>query len=220
MNLCVHVILVTRNSRITKKALLELLRRGRRQNGNLPFQKYLLDIVLIYCLSLRPRSIVVKASINKIENFTQAEKAKFLKAMDLGEIVWNSERFRLAVIDYQFTYTFVPALEIYHQFMSGADKLNKEKDQDLDIFIKMYYSFGKAIGYTKPNTVMTWINRKFFKYMSPQSILGNVTHEYMHKLGYDHPYRSTPDRNDSVPYAYGYIATKLANEFISKGVLK
>lgn len=156
----------------------------------------------------------MKTDIHEMINFTKKEKIKFLKAMELGELIWNSEDFKLAVLNYKFTYTLVPPQDIYIQFISGIDKINKERDQDLDIFIKMYYSWNSVIGFTYPSTAMTWINRRFFKIMSIASIIGNVTHEYMHKLGYDHPFRWTTTRKDSVPYAYGYITTNIGNKFL------
>ena len=94
--------------------------------------------------------------------------------------------------------------------MSGADKFNKEADQDIDVYLTIYYSFKSTVGYTYPSTWWTWINRKFFSSFDESEVAGNVVHEYMHNLGYDH---NTAKDHNSVPYATGYLVRDLIKEF-------
>ena len=48
--------------------------------------------------------------------------------------------------------------------------------------------------------------------------VGNIVHEYMHNIKYNHTVHWTPTRKDSVPYAYGYIARDTALRFLGAGV--
>ena len=141
--------------------------------------------------------------VHGTKNFTEQERQKFSLAIKKAEEVLNSEEFKDAVLIYPFDQANgTTNKEIYDMIMSGADKFNTMEDGDIDVQIEMYYSFGRAIGYTYPSTWFTWINRKFFKRFDHSEIAGNVVHEYMHNLGFGH--RTAKD-HDSVPYAIGYL---------------
>jgi len=152
----------------------------------------------------------VTFQIHNVKNFSEKERTKFFMAIEKAENVINSIEFGQRVMVYPFIQTNgFNNMDVYNMFMSGADKFNKSKDNDLDVYITMYYSFGRAIGYTLPSTWFTWINRKFFSRFNHASIGGNVTHEYCHNLGFGHI--SAKD-HDSVPYAIGYIVRNMILE--------
>jgi len=109
--------------------------------------------------------------------------------------------------------------EIFEKFMSGIDQFNIGADNDLDLFLTVYYSPKGVIGYTYPSTFKTWVNSKFFAYWLKSKtghckIVGNIIHEYMHNVGYGHDYRNNPTRRHTVPYAYGRIASEVARKLI------
>jgi hypothetical protein len=56
------------------------------------------------------------------------------------------------------------------------------------------------------------MNTKYFYVYTPYQVAGNLTHEWLHKLGFDHDVASTPARPYSVPYAVGYILRDLASD--------
>jgi hypothetical protein len=153
--------------------------------------------------------------VHATKNFSDKEKAKFMLAIDKAEDAINSKEFERRVMGYNFDQTNGDSnYAIYLKFMGGADRYNPKKDGDLDVYITMYYSWGRAIGYTMPSTYFTWINRKFFSGFNHASIAGNVVHEYCHNLGYDH--RRASD-HDSVPYAIGYIVRDMIIELEAYG---
>jgi len=150
------------------------------------------------------------------QDFTEPEKAKFKKALNYAEEIINSSEFKMRFLQMPLVQANGKSNEqIYRELMSGADKFNKESDNDIDVHITMYYSFKRTVGYTYPSTWFTWINRKFFSSFDYADVAGNVVHEYMHNMGYDH-IRATDKW--SVPYAVGYLVRDMIKEFIKEKV--
>lgn len=67
------------------------------------------------------------------------------------------------------------------------------------------------VGYTKPSINRISINEKFFRNFTSAQIAGNLAHEWVHKLGFDH--RSAKEY-DSVPYAIGDIVAQLGRSLL------
>lgn len=152
----------------------------------------------------------LKFEIHKMDGFTDAERDKFIRATAKAQKILNSKKFRERFLALPLEQTQNKTnLEIYQMIMSGADKLNKENDGDIDVQITMYYSFNNTVGYTYPDTWFTWINRKFFTNYNEADVACNIMHEYMHNLGFGH--RKASDHN-SVPYATGYLVEALIRE--------
>jgi hypothetical protein len=159
--------------------------------------------------------------IHEMTGFGEVSKEKYLRALDKLILAINSEEFKQRVINYQYTNNgevinnfklpevdskFMTRQEIYDLIMSGKDKFNTEADGDIDIKIELYNKrFSSAVGYTYPNTFKTWVNYKFFSNFSEADVAGNIAHEYMHNLGFDHAFNSNPTRKYTVPYAIGTI---------------
>src|SRR5574343_508957 len=147
--------------------------------------------------------------IHELLNFDANQKAQFMKLMGVLAKVVNHEEFKNRVLNYSYTYYTrrwfrnIPhtvegfdrdngdsRAEIYAKFMSGATILQPEADGDMDIYLTLYFSNRNTIGYGYPDTVKTWINGKFFvSWLKTKegraSIIANIVHEYMHKIGYD-----------------------------------
>ena len=98
--------------------------------------------------------------------------------------------------------------EIYDHFMSGAETLRPEKDNEADIDIDIFnpsFASRNTVGYTYKTVLKQWINRKFFWAMSIIGVEGNITHEWGHKLGFDHDYKATKRRPQSICYQLNKI---------------
>ena len=84
----------------------------------------------------------LKFEIHKMDGFTDAERDKFIRATAKAQKILNSKKFRERFLALPLEQTQNKTnLEIYQMIMSGADKLNKENDGDIDVQITMYYSF-------------------------------------------------------------------------------
>lgn len=149
-------------------------------------------------------------------NFSESEKLKMQTAIVTLLRVLNSNQFKTSILNHQVNgeKTFVDNNgmsneEIYQHLINGAEDLLTEKDHEMDLDLSMYYSLRSTIGYTYPNTLRIWINRRFFRSFRSSQIAANLIHEYMHKLGFGHDYNNTPTRKYSVPYAVGRMVREL-----------
>ena len=156
----------------------------------------------------------IRFEVHNKQNFTDEERIKFMASLDLAKQVLNSAEFKERFLALPLVQTLgYSNIDIYNMLMSGADKFNTEADSAIDVHITMYYSFRNTVGYTYPTTWWTWINRKFFSYFSYADVAGNVVHEYMHNMSFDH--RRASD-SMSVPYATGDLVSAMINELINK----
>lgn len=174
-------------------------------------------------------------AIHELVNFDREQQESFRRLMDVLVKVVSSEQFKERVLNYSYTYTtrrwfrtFTHTVKgfdrsnghspekIYEKFMSGATVLQPEADGDIDIYLTLYFSRVNTIGYTYADTVRSWINGKFFvawlkNKQGRASIIANIVHEYMHKLGYD----DSAGAIHTVTYAYGNIAEQVALEYFA-----
>ena len=161
----------------------------------------------------------ISIELHYANNFTKDEKIFYLDMLNIALKVFNSIEFKILVTserDILFTKNHTP-VEIYNYFMSGKSTIEPKEDHDIDVKISLYYDlFSNVIGYTYPNVEDTWLNRKYFNFTDAGKALlvGNLCHEYMHKLGFNHSFKN-PEQM-SVPYFYGNIASFLARK-IMKG---
>ena len=73
---------------------------------------------------------------------------------------------------------------------------------DLNLSVRNFSFWQRnVVGYTSQGTPEITMNRSFFDGYTPAEIAGNMAHEWMHKLGFEHDFRATARRPDSVPYA-------------------
>jgi hypothetical protein len=156
---------------------------------------------------------MLTVKINSANNFTAVELVKLKSAAVLLEQVVNSQDFKERVLTYPFINTDgLTNQQIYNLIMSGREVLNNAVDNELDIDVTMYYSLRGVIGYTYPNILRTWMNRRFFKKFNAAGVASNLAHEWCHKIGFDHSFYYTNNRKNSVPYAIGYMVEELATQ--------
>ena len=134
-------------------------------------------------LPSEPESSQLTVSID-MRSFSETQTLKMNEAIEKIKIVINSTEFRERVLahTYQGEVTYVQNdgltnEEIYEKIMLGAESLNLEEDQEMDIDVTMYYKNNSVIGYTYPSTPRTWVNSKFFNGYSHAQVAKNVVHE-------------------------------------------
>lgn len=165
-----------------------------------------------------------------MRNFTTADQAKVYRAKDIVEVIMNSKEFKQRVLNFtwkgekQFNdNNGLTNQEIYDLLMTGEEELMPASTGVMNFDLTLYRSknpWSKVKGYTKPDTMRIWMNKKFFRKSSWTAIdvAGNMVHEWVHKMGFGHAYKHNPDRPYSVPYAIGYIVGDLAREMGFQGV--
>ena len=89
---------------------------------------------------------------------------------------------------------------IYEYLMDGSEILHPEKDGVLNLWVDDYYSFKKVIGYTTRSDDYIYSNTKYLDHRSAKMVGSNYVHEWGHKKGFSHDFRSTSRRRNSLCY--------------------
>lgn len=162
-------------------------------------------------------------TINKATSASRATKIE--TAAELLKDVISTDEFRNQVLNFTYNgkkqfnnndgYTNA---EIYQIILNGAEELNKIKDNEMDLPIVTYYESSSTVGYTSSDVNQIYMNTKFLDQYSAAEASGNMMHEWLHKLGFDHAFYYSSSRDYSVPYAIGYIMESLAKK-IANGSL-
>lgn len=161
----------------------------------------------------------VNFEVNAITiGFNRTQEEKVLKAAELIKKVVASEEFKQRVLDYKFKGkrrfhdTSLSNEQIYRKILEGSEKMTGlGKNNTMDLELELYTDKeSNTIGYTYPNIVRVYVNRKYFNKFQPHQVADNMMHEWLHKIGFDHEVKVTKNRRHSVPYAIGYIVKALA----------
>ncbi|MBN22981.1 MAG: hypothetical protein CL678_16975 [Bdellovibrionaceae bacterium] len=158
-----------------------------------------------------------------LNNFYPEDRDKIYAAAEVFETVINSEEFKEAILN--FTYNgkkeFVDNngmtnQEVYDTIMRGAEgylnEPNHQADLDLQLYWARWWKKWRVVGYTYPNTSRIYMNKYYFNVFTPSDVAGNMAHEWMHKIGFDHDFNRTARRPYSVPYAVGDLISEIAQK--------
>ena len=180
-------------------------------------------IALIFALSSLEVSALVPPQAPTFQtnvavfNATDAMTLKLQDAQAHIRKVISTDEFRDRVINHSYngvrTYVDNGGFtneEIYQKILDGAERLNKINNNALDIEVEMYYEDTSTVGYTFGSSPRIYANTKFYNSYSAQTITGNLTHEWLHKLGFTHASTYSTSRDYSVPYAVGKIMREIA----------
>jgi hypothetical protein len=160
----------------------------------------------------------------QLSGFSREQEDKISRAFDLIKKVIASDEFKFMVLTKKWNgkNQFVDNngltnSQIYKKLLEGAESLNRNKNNRMDLSLKTYFESANIIGYTMPNIETIYLNTKYLNQsnFNPNDIAMNLTHEWLHKLGFKHAVNRTPSRAHSVPYAIGYIMRKLAGKIDS-----
>jgi hypothetical protein len=165
----------------------------------------------------------------RLRNYAGDNRVKIMQALELMQTVINSQEFQEQV--YNFTFKGERQFnqnegysneQIYSQLMDAREILLPESqgiiNLDLSLYTPKWWQITQryVVGYTHPDSLRIFMNTNFFKKFEPSDVAGNMTHEWVHKMGYSHDFNANEDRPYSVPYAVGYIMRTLAAK-VAKG---
>jgi hypothetical protein len=156
-------------------------------------------------------------------DFNSEQQDKIIEASELIRRVVATEEFKNAVLNHSYNgvKTFVENqgltnAQIYNKFLQGAEKLTPARNNTMDVEVALYYENTSTIGYTYASTKRIWMNTKYFNNYTASQVASNLTHEWMHKLGFTHAVSYNTSRSYSVPYAVGYIILKLIPQVVQQ----
>ena len=136
-------------------------------------------------------------------NYSKSQLEKLDKAQEALWRVFNSPEFE-ASFSSRKAFTESQGLsnrEVFKRLFKGSESLLPGDDKEMDLTVTMYSKrFSKVVGYTTPKSLTVFTNQRFHDNFSPCQVAANLSHEWAHKIGFDH--KSAKDK-DSVPYALG-----------------
>ena len=157
----------------------------------------------------------------KLNGFERAHEEKIYNAIDLIKRVVASDEFKRRVLAKKYngkkTYVDNNGLtnaQIYKKILEASEALTPGPNNTMDVTLESYHTTANVIGYTMPSIKTIYINKRYLDKSSftANQVAMNVTHEWLHKIGFKHAYENTANRSHSVPYAVGYIMRDLAKK--------
>jgi hypothetical protein len=184
--------------------------------------RFLSAALLILNSFISINAFALTVEFHSIENFKSADIEKLNLAKHLIEVVLNSHEFKSKVLNFKFRgkKQFVQNngmsnRQIYETLMAGAERFpksseaNQQMDVDLEIYFPKWWQNQKVLGYTTPDDPIIHINRSFYSSAEVQDLAMNIVHEWCHKVGFDHDFKTNDRRPYTVPYAIGYLVRDL-----------
>lgn len=150
----------------------------------------------------------------------RSQEDKIQEAEEKIKRVIASEAFKDAVLN--FTYAGkkqfndnrgLTNYQIYMKILDGAEKLSPSRNNQMDLKIRLYYENSNTVGYTSSLSPFINMNTKYFNKYTADSVASNMTHEWLHKIGFGHAVEYSRSRDYTVPYAVGRIIGTLARKY-------
>lgn len=154
----------------------------------------------------------------QLSGFSREQEEKIYAAFDLIKKVVASDEFKKKVLSktYKGKKDYVDSNDsnatVYKNILQASEKLTPGANNTMDLHLKAYRESANVIGYTKPSIKTVYVNTRYLDKSSftTNEVAMNLTHEWLHKLGYKHASKRTASRPHSVPYGVGYIMRALA----------
>lgn len=153
----------------------------------------------------------------KTVEMDRVKEEKLFKSVEALRKIFSSEEFRNRVINHRFLgkrrYHYNRGLSnraIYKLILNGVETLYPVKNNSMDVEVELYSDYdSNVLGFTRPLSRRIWMNTKYFNRHDIAGVASHLTHEWLHKLGFEHEKERTELRKYSVPYAVGYIVKDL-----------
>jgi hypothetical protein len=154
----------------------------------------------------------------KTVNMNRSKEEKLFRSVELLRGIFSSEEFRQKILEHRFkgkrSFHYsqgLSNLEVYTKILEGIERLYPLNKNSMDVEIELYSNYeSNVLGFTRPFSKRIWMNTKYFNKHEDAEVASHLTHEWLHKLGFDHEKQRTEYRRYSIPYAVGYIVKDLA----------
>ena len=148
----------------------------------------------------------------------RVKEEKIERAVEILRQVFSSPEFKDRILSHQYLgrkrFAYNKGLSnqgIYKKILKGVERLYPYQNNAMDVELELFTDYSSnVLGFTRPRSKRIWMNTKYFDRHTPAEIASNLTHEWLHKLGFDHEREKSKYRKYSVPYAIGYIVKDLA----------
>ena len=183
-------------------------------------------LALLLC-SFSSFAQTLSIQVHEFTNPSEADSQRVERALFLLEDIVNDEDFRQQALNMSykigsttytgFTQTELSAEEVLNSIFEAKENFDEGSAGVMDLFMDMYYARSSTIGYTSQRDKFFHMNRYHHQNYSPAQTVGNIFHEWLHKIGHGHSKRNNTYRPHSVPYKLGNLIAKMAAERDSHG---
>lgn len=165
----------------------------------------------------------------KIDGQNSIQEEKMKKALQIFEKVMNDTSFQeeLKTLVFYFDVEDDPnrnlsTLEIIKKIYDAKEHYTPEADNNAQIYWKIekrgfwsgLFRGCSVIGYGEAGEKEITTYTCFYKKADLNELTGHIAHEWSHKLGFDHKKNNHSRRNETVPYAFGYLIRKHATKYV------
>jgi hypothetical protein len=175
---------------------------------------------------------MIKVKLIRSINYSDLQVETINKSAQVMETVINSNEFKDKVLNFElngdktFSYKRNPfkSFEIYtnvqvYQLIMQAHEINGNiEDGIIELYLKLEKGDdGKNIGYGLPTDEWIHTYESFFNAADEFGLANHLTHEWCHKIGFEHSKYKWQDTNrdeSSVPYAIGNLVEIIAKQLI------
>ena len=166
-------------------------------------------------LSVPAFAQTLKVNLLSLTGADARDEDRIHRALDIITEVVNSEAFRAEILNMKYkignkefsgyTQTTLTPKQILDKILDGTENFSGGQKNSIDLFLDMYYQRSSTVGYTSVNDKYLHMNRRFHANYTPEETAGNIFHEWLHKIGFDHSQKNNSERPHSVPYKLGYL---------------
>lgn len=159
----------------------------------------------------------------QMTGFDRNQEDKVYKAFELIKRVVATDEFKRQVLGktYKGKKQFhdnngMTNAQIYKKILEASEKLTPGNNNTMDLKLETYHESANVIGYTKPSIRTIYMNTRYLNKdnFEVNEVAMNLTHEWLHKLGFKHSQNRTAARPHSVPYGVGYIMRSIAGKLM------
>lgn len=168
-----------------------------------------------------PSNDRLRVNLASLTGFSASQREKVKAAAAIVERVLNSAEFRERVLNFRyngqnkFVSTDLTPAEVYAKIQAAQEYFIQSADgvaqMCLNLYTPPFYKKWSVVGYTYPNDPHVYMNSYYFNSYAPKDVAANMTHEWLHKIGFDHDFNANAARPYSVPYALGSLVAELAD---------
>ena len=169
-----------------------------------------------------------KAHGDSIVGLTAEREQQMKAALHIFELVMNDTAFQRALLNTKFVFDVpndpninLSTLQIVSKIYAGKEFYKPMEDNVANvhwIIVKKrrpIFTRHPALGEGAEDGVEIFTYTWFFDSGDIAEITGHIAHEWSHKIGFEHAFHPHPGRDDTVPYAFGYLVRDFAKKYIS-----
>lgn len=155
--------------------------------------------------------------LNTVERRKKAKLVAEEMAVILNHPSFNERILKMKYHGERSKWKDAPLEGILIHIRAAAEVLDPEVDYELDLIVDDYYSPFNTVGKTYPDVKYILCNTKFFDSYPTKLVGSNFLHEWGHKLGFDHDFNWTYERDFSICYQLNLIYEAVWEEVYGTG---